>query len=258
MKTRSPFFCLQSFCRLLLAALLLASLTSLHAADAAMLEPILSKRGDVIFSDSFDGPMKPEWQPSMKTHFAIADGTLNGQPATAEDQAKARDKKHDGKSPAIQLNVPTTDCIVHYSLKFSDKITAHHLVFNDGTSITGTGHISSLQLHFRTGASLSKKKNTKKQGDADEVLASNEWKPKPTQWYHVLQEMRGEEVVVQIEGGPTLIAKHPRFATAKTWLSLTTWGGGGTVSYDDVQIWKAEPTPQWETTRAKLMPSSTK
>ena len=257
MKTRSPFFCLQSFCRLLLAALLLASLTSLHAADAAMLEPILSKRGDVIFSDSFDGPMKPEWQPSMKTRFAIADGTLNGQPATAEDQAKARDKKHDGKSPAIQLNAPTTDCIAHYAFKISDKITAQHLVFNDGTSITGTGHISSLQLHFRTGTSLSKKKNTKKQGDADEVLASDEWKPKPGQWYHVLQEMRGEEVVVQIEGGPTLIAKHPRFATAKTWLSLSTWGGG-TVSYDDVQIWKAEPNPQWETTRAKLMPSSKK
>ncbi len=238
----------------LLTALLLAAL---HAADAPKLEPILSKRGDVIFSDSFDGPMKPEWQPGMKTRFAIADGTLYGQPATAEDQAKAHDKQHDGKSPAIQLNVPTTDCIVNYAFKISDKITAHHLAFNDGNSVTGTGHISSLQLHFRTGASLSKKKNTKKQGDADEVLASNEWKPKPNQWYHVLQEMRGEEVVVQIEGGPTLIAKHPRFATAKTWLSLTTWGGG-TVSYDDVQILKAEPNPQWETTRAKLMPSSKK
>jgi hypothetical protein len=147
---------------------------------------------------------------------------------------------------------------VHYAFRISDKITAQHLVFNDGTSVTGTGHISSLQLHFRTGASLSKKKNTKKQGDADEALASNEWKPKPGQWYHVLQEMRGDEVVVQIEGGPTLIAKHPRFATAKTWLSLSTWGSGGTVSYDDVQIWKAEPNPEWENIRAKLTPSSRK
>jgi len=34
MKTRSPFFCLQSFCRLLLAALLLASLTALPAAPS--------------------------------------------------------------------------------------------------------------------------------------------------------------------------------------------------------------------------------
>ena len=36
------------------------------------------------------------------------------------------------------------------------------------------------------------------------------------------------------------------------------WGSGGTVNYDDVQIWNAEPNPQWETTRAKLMPSSKK
>jgi hypothetical protein len=143
----------------LLTAVLLAPLTTLNANDAPKLEPILSKRGDVIFSDSFDGPMKPEWQPSMKTRFAIADGTLNGQPATAEDQAKARDKRHDGKSPAIQLNVPTTDSIVQYAFKISDKITAQHLVFNDGTSITGTGHISSLQLHSRTGAALSKKEH---------------------------------------------------------------------------------------------------
>ncbi len=204
----------------LLTAVLLAPLAKLNANDAPKLEPILSKRGEVIFSDSFDGPMKLEWQPLVKTRFAIAEGTLNGQSATAEDQAKARDKKHDGKSPSIQLNVPTTDCIVQYAFKISDKITAQHLVFNDGTSITGTGHISSLQLHSRTGAALSKKKNTKKQGDADEVLASDEWKPKPGQWYRVLQEMRGEEVVVQ--------------------------------------IWKAEPNPQWETTRVKLMPSSKK
>jgi hypothetical protein len=200
----------------LLTPLLLAPAAVLHAADVPKLEPILSKRGDMIFRDSFDGPLKPEWQPAMKTRFAVADGTLYGQPATAEDQAKTHDKQHDGKSPAIQLNVPVGDCIVRYSFKLSDKITAQHLVFNDGTSVTGTGHISSLQLHFRNGASLSKKKNAKQEGDADEVLASNEWKPKPGQWFHVLQEMRGDEVVVQIEGGPTLIAKHPRFATAKT------------------------------------------
>jgi hypothetical protein len=89
----------------LLAALLLAPLAALHAADVPKLKPILGTRGDVIFSDSFDGPMKPEWQPLMKTRFAIADGTLDGQPATAEDQAKAHDEKHDGRSPAIQLKV---------------------------------------------------------------------------------------------------------------------------------------------------------
>jgi hypothetical protein len=113
----------------------------------------LSKHDDLIFSDSLDGPMKPEWQPSMKTRFAVADGTLNG-------------------------------------------------------------HISSLKPHFRTGASLSKKKNTRKRGDAEEVLASSEWQPRSNQWYHVLQEMRGEEVVMQIEGGPTLIAKHPHIRHA--------------------------------------------
>ena len=144
-----------------LSILLLATLPALNASNIPKIEPILSKRGDVILSDSFDGPMKQEWQASMKTRFAVGDGTLNGQPATAEDQAKAHDIKHDGKSPAIQLNVPTTDCIVHYAFKISDKITAQHLVFNDGTSITGSGHISSLQLHLRTGATLSKKKNTK-------------------------------------------------------------------------------------------------
>ena len=88
-----------------LAALLLAPLAALHAADAPKLKPILSTRGDVIFSDSchsgFIGPSKP----LMKTRFAIADGTLDGQPATAEDQAKAHDEKHDGRSPAIQLKV---------------------------------------------------------------------------------------------------------------------------------------------------------
>ena len=83
------------------------------------------------------------------------------------------------------------------------------------------------------------------------MLATFDWKPKPDQWYHVMQEMRGEEVVVQIQGGPTLVANHPRFATAKTWLSLGTWGGG-TVSYANVRIWKGDPNPQWEEMRKRL------
>jgi hypothetical protein len=47
MKTRSPFFCLQSFCRLLITAILLASLAALHAADAAKQKPNLV----IIFTD---------------------------------------------------------------------------------------------------------------------------------------------------------------------------------------------------------------
>jgi len=235
---------------LILSFLFLAPRIALHAAEPN-LEPLLCKRGEPLFSDSFDGALKPEWSPTYKTRWAIANGTLNGQPATPEDQASARDEKHNGKSPDIQLNVPTTDCIVLYSFKLSSTITQQSLTFNDGNAITGTGHISALQLHFRNGASLLKKKNTKTQGDADEVLATSDWKPKPDQWYHVMQEMRGEELVVQIKGGPTLVATHPRFATAKTWLSLGTWGGG-TVSYANVRIWKGEPNPQWEETRKRL------
>ena len=45
LKTRSPFFCHASFCRLLLTALLLAPLTALHAADAPDLRPNILPEG---------------------------------------------------------------------------------------------------------------------------------------------------------------------------------------------------------------------
>lgn len=233
--------------------LAVAGVSSLQAAkiEEPKLEPLLCRRGETIFSDNFEGPLKPEWSPTYKTRWTAANGLLTGQPATTEDQAKAHDEKHSGRSPEIQLSVPTTDYVVQYSFKLSGTITQQSLTFNDGNVLTGTGHISALQLHFRTGAALLKKKNSKTPGDADETLATNPWKPKPDQWYHVLQETRGEEVVVQIMGGPTLLATHPRFATAKTWLSLGTWGGG-TVTYANVRLWKGEPNPQWEQSKRRL------
>ena len=56
MKTRSPFFCLQSFCRLLITALLLAPLAALHAAPSAVPRIIIaSEAGAKLDSDVTKG-----------------------------------------------------------------------------------------------------------------------------------------------------------------------------------------------------------
>ncbi len=218
-------------------------------------QPSLCLRGAVLFEDDFSGPLKPEWAPSYKTRWAAAGGVLTGQPATEADQAAAHDKQHGGSAPSIQLNVPTRDCIVAYEFKLGPKNTAQNIVFNDGTHLSGTGHVSSVQFHVRLGVVLSKKKNTKQDGDADVDLGVSDWKPVAGKWYQVMEEMRGDTIVVRISGGPSLKAKDPRFDMPKTFLSLGAWGGDA-ISYRNFRIWSDAPDAKLEALRDKGQPKT--
>jgi hypothetical protein len=213
----------------LLTTLLLVPLAAIEAADAPKLEPKLGQRGELIFSDDFRDPMKPQWQPMMKTRWEMSDGTLTGRQAIEEDQAKhierTQNTKHSGRSQDIQFNVATSDCILEYDFQVSAEFTQHSLTFNDGKASDGTGHICHLRLHKRTGAALIRGHNAKVKGDEDQTLVTSDWKPEPGRWYHVVLEIRGQDIVAQIAGGPVLTGKHPRIATPRTWLSFGTWGG---------------------------------
>jgi hypothetical protein len=241
----------------------LAWLSGLSAADpkagavpmSSAIQPSLCLRGKILFEDDFTGSLKPEWVPSYKTRWAAAGGVLTGQPATEADQAAAHDKQHGGSAPSIQLNVPARDCIVAYEFKLGPKNTAQNIVFNDGTHLSGTGHVSSVQFHVRLGVVLSKKKNTKQDGDADVDLSVSDWKPVAGKWYQVMEEMRGDTIVVRISGGPSLKAKDPRFDIPKTFLSLGAWGGDA-ISYRNFRIWADAPDAKLEALRDKGLPKS--
>ena len=200
-----------------------------------IIAPVLMEPGKLIFADSFKEAMiRSQWTPLHQTRWDVTNGMLHGIPATEEFQ-KSR-TKHNGGTPSSKLVVPVKDCILQMSFKLTGKMSGAHFGFNDGTFQSGTGHVGRVTFHKRDGISLVKDKNTKLENDQVEVLKSNPFKIQSDQWYTLLLEVKGEQMVMQLKDGPTLKAQHKRFRSPKSWINLPT-RGGGEIYYDDVRIW---------------------
>jgi hypothetical protein len=204
------------------------------------LEPIGSRKGSLLWEDNFDsGYAKPEWSPLHGTRWSVTNGVFLGISSTAEFQA-SRDN-HTGATPSMKLDVPARDCILQMSFKISGGLNAAHIGFNNSTTVEGTGHIARLIPSTNTGTILQKDKHSQIDGDQDLPLQTSDWELEKDKWYTVLIEAIGDRITAQIEGGPTLEARHWRFDVLKTSVNLKARGKDGTISYDDVKIWEALP-----------------
>ncbi len=213
------------------------------------LEPLISSKGTLLFEDTFDsGEAKPEWKALHGTRWKVEGGAYKGIPSTKEFQA-SRDN-HTGATPSMTLHVPARECILEMSVKISGKLNAAHVGFNEGTTANTTGHIFRVILGTETGTALQKDRNSQKEGDRDQIIETSDWKPKRDQWFTVMLETQGDEVVVQVDGGPTLVAKNPRLDVPKAWGNFKARGKEGSLQYDNVRLWEALPKPaaigQWK------------
>jgi len=206
-------------------------------AEQPSIQPRLTKPGELLFTDDFDGDtIQPQWNPLHGTRWSIDGDALKGIPATEEFQ-KSR-TKHSGGTPSMKLVVPARDCILQISFKLTGKMVGAHFGFNDGTVKDGTGHVCRVTFDIRNGTELIKDKGSKVPDDVDEVLATSDWTPKRDQWYTLLLETRGDQVIAQVESGPTLTGRNDRLNVGKSWVNLPT-RGGGEIHYDNVRIWRA-------------------
>ena len=203
---------------------------------AQEIEPLISKKGKLLFEDSFENSKpRPEWKALHGTQWKVTNGVFRGIPSTKEFQASRTN--HTGATPSMMLEVAARDCILKMSVKISGDLDAAHIGFNEGSTQTTSGHIFRLILDVNKGIDLQKDRHSQIEGDKNVIMDHSDWKPKRDQWITVLIETKGEEVVAQIENGPTLIMKAPRLNVPKASGNLKARGGEGSISYDNVSIW---------------------
>ena len=216
--------------------------------SAAGLEPLISRKGELLFEDRFEGSRdKPEWQALHGTRWIIEKGAFRGIPSTKKFQASR--EHHTGATPSMTLKVPARDCILEMSVKISGGLKAAHIGFNEGTTKETTGHIFRLILSAEDGVALQKDRNSQIEGDKDQILDRADWNIERDRWYRVMLETRADEALAQIEGGPTLIMRHARLDVPKAWGNLKSRGKEGSIEYDNVRLWEALPknkkVPNW-------------
>ena len=198
------------------------------------LQPVLIKTGNIVLQEDFNTPHaldKKVWQNGQGTRWEIKDGELQGIPSTPEYQA-AR-KNHKGLSPRISLLAVPQEYAVQFSFKLDPnpvngkpKPADLPYVFFD------FGHHMTRLLLDDKGAHLVASNETV-------TLAEDKtFRFKPGRRYEALFELKGDEVVIQIQDGPTLRGKHEIIAQPKK--SFDFVGNGEMLHIDDLTVWSAQ------------------
>lgn len=230
--------------------LLFATLGSFAvAADSpalADLQPLLAQPGKIVLQNDFSksGPVDREtWGPRQGTQWKIEDGVLRGRPSTpASREGK---KNHLGLEPRVSAPGTPAQFIARFSVRFTEgEATAVSPFVEFGH------HVCRLRLG-KEGAELLVDGESLKMGESTAL------KYEPGRWYHMLAELKGNEFVLQVAGGPVFHATHDCLAKPNP-----SGGNGlgiagpkeGMVEIDNVTLWNVLPQPQpgWAATQAKL------
>lgn len=222
---------------------------TLSCASAADFKPLMAQPDQMVLQDDFSkaGAVdKKQWAARQGTQWVIEEGVLRGMPSRPEYQAKRKD--HFGYEPRISVPVTPPQCIAEFSVRFNGGSETAIAPFIE------LGH-HICRLHFsKNGVEMLADHESVK------VAESKEFKFEAGRWYHVLAEMKGEEVVVQFADGPTLYAKNAVFAkpTESGGNGLGIAGSkNGSVEIDNVKLWsiKAEEQVSWAAKRDTLTKS---
>jgi hypothetical protein len=215
-------------------------------ASAADLQLLLAVPDQIVLQDDFSKsrPLdKKAWAKRQGTQWAVEDGVLRGKPSTPEFQASKKD--HQGLEPRLSAPITPAQFIAKFSVRFvggSETAIVPFVEFGH--------HVCRLRF-TKNGAELLA------DGESTKVAESKDLKVEPGKWLHVLAEMKGNEFVIQFDGGPTLYAKHACFAKP-----VPSGGNGlglagpkdGIVELDNVTLWSIKPDaqPSWASKRDAL------
>ena len=212
--------------KLKIAFVLLASMAvaQLLAVD---LEPMLGKKGSVLLEEKFEGKDVPRgWLKNTGT-ISVKDGALRITELASDKHAGAIRKSLAMQNVAIQLD-----------FKF-ERAKMFHLGFDPATGeLNKKGHLYSVVINPKTFSIL--EHNDKANPDSKpKTHASQPSELKDGQWYTLLLENKGEDVVVQIAGKEPIRAKSEDFRVKKPSIVLRVSGDDSDgVSIDNVHVWE--------------------
>jgi len=201
-------------------ALLVAS------AFAADLEPTLGRKGKLLLEEKFHTAAVPAGWTKNTGKYAVADGALHLSQLAADN--------HIG---AFRKAVALQDCAIQLDFKFSGG-TMFHLGFDPAPGeLKKKGHLFALAI-TPAGWSLTENGDKADPKSKNVMHAKAATKFEPGQWFTLMLEMKGDQVVVRVEGKEPLKATAKDFHVKKPGLVFRAGGKDGQdVLLDNVKIW---------------------
>ena len=232
------------------------------AAFAAALPEIpkdsIAKKGELLFSDDFQGAkLDPKWHRVVDT-FTVENGALKGTQTRDQDVPAQDGKPAITKHAAVYgLELPTKDSVVEVKIRF-DGNTMMDVEFDD-RKFTGShyGHLCRAQVYLdkvnildeRDGTQSNqlielRKDATKNKEEISKLLSTHTIsfplanKLEAGKTYTLVVETVGEQMRVTIDGKPVAYFKSPGIGhETKSKIELGVAGKSG--SFDDIKVWNA-------------------
>ncbi len=211
--------------RLALSVLALPALTTF----AADLEPTLGQKGKLVLEEKFDTSAVPAGWTRNTGKISAADGTLRFSQLAADN--------HIG---AFRKAVAVKDAIVQLDFKFAGA-TMFHLGFDpDKGELKKKGHLFALAI-TPSGWTLTENIDKADPKSKNVVHAKAVTEFKPGQWFTLMLEMKGDQVVARVEGKEPLKATAKDFHVKKPGLVFRAGGKDGQdVLIDNVKVWELQ------------------
>jgi len=200
-------------------------------AKAGDLEPLMSRRGDLLLSEEFGGTtLGPQWRVA-KGAWKVAGGELSGTELEADHHAAV-----------IRQDLAVHDAIYQFSFRF-DGGTRTNLSLNDLK-----GHVC--RVIITPEGFVMNKDADKKTGEKAETIGEAKMHFENGRWYTMLVEVVGGQMLARVDDAHYALGGRASLDRPTTNFGFPTSGAG--VSFDNVKVWQALPNPKWDANRKRL------
>lgn len=203
-------------------------LVALGAMGAAP-EPTLGKQGKLLLEENFEAAALPKgWTKNTGT-LAVAGGVLH-----ASQLAK------DNHVAAFRKALPLQDCAIQLDFKFAGA-TTFNLGFDPAPGeLKKKGHLFSVVI-TQSGWTLTEHVDKADPQSKNVAHAKAATTFAQGEWFTLLLEVKGDDVVVRVDGKEPLRAKAKDFHVKKPGLVFRVGGKDGQdMLVDNVKVWALE------------------
>jgi hypothetical protein len=200
-------------------------ISSIHAAEVP--ELLLGKKGKSLLEETFSGDTVPKG-------FAVNTGKLR----VAEGSLRASQLAKDNHIGAFRYRLPVQDVVVQLDFRF-DGARTWNVGFDPAPGeLKKKGHLFSVILTANSWQ-ITEHNDKANPESKSKVLATAKTTFEKGQWYTLVLENKGEQVVVQVAGKEPLKASAPDFKVKKPGLVFRMGGKDDEeVALDNVKVWE--------------------
>jgi len=195
----------------------------------AGLGPTLGAKGRLLLEEEFDGNTLPKGWSVMSGGMRVADGALH-----------ASQTRDGGRLGLFSCDLPMQDAAIQIDFKFSGRGGLNVSVNPSPGELTKHGHLFSVMI-TTTMWNITEHNDKSDRNSQSKALASASETFAPGQWYTLLVENKGDEVVAQVQGKKPLHTSSKDFHVKKPGIEFRVLGRENMeINFDNLRVWELQ------------------